>query len=367
MSMNKIIIFLIIAASPLTLSFGEVTNPQLASYHIPIVNEEAMQEIATRFEVVRKLSDGFEVIVPVNQSEDLLKLAPKAKLIEADISAGVPKMRKLPPRKNAFRSIKNDYHSYDEIIDHLKSLAESHPQIVQLTQYGVSQDGRPLMALKLSDNANQDENEPEIMLTAATHGDEIITPEILVNLLDRLIAGYGSDQRFTKMVDEHEIYFIPVVNADGFISRERYDHGRDPNRSYPSPENQNMQPTPSIHHLVQFFSNRNFAGSIDFHAYGEIIMYPWAYTANSIPAEYAAPFDNLAAHMAESNSYTYGPIAKVIYVAKNSSADYYFWSKKTVAFAIEVGRQKAPHPREIPAYAEKQAEATWRFIESFKN
>jgi hypothetical protein len=61
----------------------------------------------------------------------------------------------------------------------------------------------------------------------------------------------------------------------------------------------------------------------------------------------------------------YGPISEVIYVAKGSSADYYYWQKKTKALAIEVGRAKAPPAQQIPAYTEAQAEATWRFLESF--
>jgi hypothetical protein len=96
-----------------------------------------------------------------------------------------------------------------------------------------------------------------------------------------------------------------------------------------------------------------------------MVMYPWAYTYSSVDEKDSQIFHPLTQSMAATNSYAYGPISKVIYVAKGSSADYYYWKKKTIALAVEVGNSKAPHPSQIPAYTEEQAEAMWRFIEAF--
>lgn len=211
----------------------------------------------------------------------------------------------------------------------------------------------------------QDEDEPELMITSATHGDEIITTEVVLGLIEKLMTGYGTDARLTKMINEHELYFIPVVNADGFIKRARYDHGQDPNRSYPYPEAPHVESTPSIKALLQFFHSRNFVGSLDFHAYGELTMYPWAYTYDSVAKKDKEIFESLAKKMAATNGYTHGPISDVIYVAKGSSADYYYWSKQTIAFAVEVGNSKSPYPHEIPNYINEQVESTWIFIEHF--
>ena len=203
------------------------------------------------------------------------------------------------------------------------------------------------------------------MITAATHGDEIITTEVALGLIDKLIAGYGNDQRITNMVDNRELYFVPVVNADGFVARARYDKGVDPNRSYPYPENPNAKSTASITALINFFNSRNFEGTLDFHASGELTMYPWAYSYDSVPKKDKEIFHNLTKKMAATNGYTYGPISEVIYVAKGSSADYYYWTKNTIAIAIEVGNSKSPYPNEIPNYIKEQVESTWIFIESF--
>src|SRR5262249_41356227 len=150
---------------------------------------------------------------------------------------------------------------------------------------------------------------PVVMITAATHGDELITVEVLMHLIDKLVTGYGKDQRLTKLVNDHDLYFVPVVNPDGFTSTNRYDGNADPNRSYPWPGHENAQPTPSIAGVIKLFSSLDVKASIDFHAFGELIMYPWAYTHDPIDQAHHDRFDAATKHMAEANNYTYGSIA----------------------------------------------------------
>ena len=155
------------------------------------------------------------------------------------------------------------------------------------------------------------------------------------------------------------------MNPDGYVRVGRYDNGRDPNRSYPYPENETQKPTASIAGVIDFFKTHNVIGSIDFHASGELVMYPWAYTRSPVDADSAARFHKLTADMAATNRYTYGPISEVIYIAPGSSADYYFWKKHAISLGIEIGDSKVPDPTQFPTYFQSQAESTWRFIESF--
>ena len=115
---------------------------------------------------------------------------------------------------------------------------------------------------------------------------------------------------------------------------------------------------------MKLFASLDLKASIDFHAYGELIMYPWAYTHSPISPQDHARFDALTSHMAEANRYTYGPIADVIYLAPGSSADYYYWKKGSLSLGIEMGQDKVPSPSEFPAYFESQEESTWRFLEA---
>lgn len=339
---------------------GEKTEKAqvLSRYQIEGLSETQMQKISDNFEIEEKTKTGFKIIVPSAEVQTLKSIAPDARLVTANIESDLSHLR-------LFNLAANNYHTLAQVHQKMEAWAAQHPDIAQLVDYGKSTQGRRLVALKLSDNVTQDELEPELMLTSATHGDEIITTEILLGLMDQLIAGYGVDSRLTKMVQDHELYFIPVINADGFASRSRYDNGVDPNRAYPYPEKPDVESTTTIKNLIGFFHSREFAGSIDFHAQGGMVMYPWAYTYDPLPEPDRTRFDDLAKKMAQDNRYVYGPISEVIYVAKGSSADYYYWQKKTLAYGIEVGRSKAPSPSQIPAYIEEQRELLWKFIENF--
>lgn len=337
-------------------------DPILSSFTIHAPARDLVKKLATEFEIEHRRGDDFEVIVPATQADRLIGLAPQARLVEADIAAAA---RAQLEKVSEAATPANHYHRFDEVQTWMKGIEKDHPTMAQVIQYGTSQRGLPLLALHLAKNL-KGTGKPELMITAATHGDELITTEVLMNLIDQMIAGYGNDPRFTAMIDQHELYFIPVLNPDGFTSVQRYDNGNDPNRSYPYPDKINNAPTASIGAVMKFFEAHQFVGSIDFHAYGGYIMYPWGYTETPIADSTAFDkFEKLTADMASTNNSTHGAIASVLYVAPGSSADYYFWKRNSISLGIEIGQEKIPSPAEFPDYIQSQTESTWRFIESF--
>lgn len=341
-----------------------IDEPVLSLYRVSDVDARngTLGRLAEQFEVHRH-GKTFEVIVPADRLALFKELAPTALLVEADMRASLLDTLKSYETRavDIYR-----YRNFNEVQELLETIEAAHPGIARIVPYGTTPQGHPLLALKLSDNVDTDEDEPEVMITAATHGDELITTEVVLDLIGQLVAAHGKDTRLSTLVDEREIYFIPVVNPDGFVKRNRYEGGRDPNRSYPYPERESVQPTPSIAALVSFFHSRKFAATIDFHAFGELVMYPWAYTYQDLPAADLTRFDSVTKQMAATNGYTYGPIAETIYIAKGSSCDYYYWKTGATALAIEVGTSKAPHPRDFPKYFKDQQESTWLFLESAK-
>jgi hypothetical protein len=338
----------------------------LSSYALENPPAETLQKIAPYFEIEGREGSTYRVLVPQSRAGLFHLLAPRAELKELDTSAALRRRLRSFGSETAWpwpSGPREGYRDFDAVQAWMKAKAEAFPALAKVTDYGLSAGKRPLRALRV--NRDDGRAKPALLITAATHGDELITTEVLMNLVDELLQGYGQDPRFTRMVDDHDLYFVPVVNADGFAERDRYDYGQDPNRSYPYPNDPARAPTASIKAVIKLFEEKNFAGSIDFHAYGEMVMYPWAYTYDPIGAEAAAKLDGLTLRMAETNGYDHGPIAKVIYVAPGSSCDYYFWKTGSLSVAIEMGRSKVPSPGQIPAYVKSQAESTWRFIESF--
>lgn len=336
----------------LLLSFSTLAhnNSNLRTYQLIQPDFKTMDAVANEFEVVKKLSNGFEVYVPVSKVESFLKLAPKAELISNDDMKGV-----------SFAG----YRTYDSVSNELKELEAQYPNIVKLETYGTTQSGHKLYALKVSDNVAVNEDEPEIMITSATHGDEVITVEVEMELIQTLLKNYQKDPRLAKMINEHELFFIPIVNPQGYSRRDRYARNTDPNRDYPYPGVEERRSVDCIDSIRKFFHAHDFKGSIDLHAYGKLIMFPWAYTKNSPPPADETNFQYLTNSMAELNKYEAGQISKIIYVAKGSSADYYYWKNKTLALGIELSTSKAPPFGAVPQIVEESKEMIWRFIEHF--
>jgi len=320
-------------------------------YSVRAPSTHTMQKLSKEFEVLRKTDKGYDFYVPTVRLARFKALAPQAQLI-------VEEQTKAADLE--------EYRTYTSMGVELRDLAQQYPALVRLETYGTTRSGHTLYALKVSDNVAVKEDEPELMITAATHGDELITVEVTMTLLKEMLAGYGTNARYTRMIDEHELFILPMVNPEGYNRRSRYAGGwTDPNRDYPWPENANRESIDCIDSLRQFFHAHNFKGSLDIHASGKMVMYPWAYTRQAPPAEDARNFDYLVKSMAEQNNYAAGQISKVIYVAQGSSADYYYWKNKTVAIAVELGTSKAPAYSRIPSVVDEAREMVWRFVENF--
>lgn len=108
-----------------------------------------------------------------------------------------------------------EYHTPDEVVFFLDSVATENPDITVLDTIGYSVEGRVIQALIVTDNPGVEEDEPEVRIAGAHHGNELLSVELPLYLIDHLTTGYGSDPEVTSMVDETEIWIIPMVNPDG--------------------------------------------------------------------------------------------------------------------------------------------------------
>ncbi|MGE0172687.1 MAG: M14 family zinc carboxypeptidase [Oligoflexales bacterium] len=357
--MQHIFLGLLISLLGVT-AFGS-SNPVLSKYKVINPSPETLRVISDKWEIVGREGNVFEVIIPANQATQLSSLQNTGlELLEADTSAMFHN-----PLLRSFGYF-DAYRNFDQVTAYIKTLAQDYPNIVQLSEYGQSTDGRPLYVLKISDDVATDEAEPKIMLDAATHGDEIITVEVLLGIVDEIVKGYGTNQRLTNFVNNTELYFIPVVNPDGFSARQRYADGVDPNREYPWPEQTERRPIGIISDLIEFTNQHHFDGSLTFHAYGELIMYPWGFSQDVIGEQtLKTEYEQLSQKMAAANHYRTGQISKVMYIAKGSSSDYYLWKNNTFSIAIEIATNKAPHSAKIPEVTTQSKEMTYSFIEHF--
>lgn len=336
--------------------FANIDKQDISQFEIS-ANHHNLKQIVGKFEVLSSNKDKLQIYVPRFRASELSHLAPKARLVHQSIyNSGTQK-----DGRNS-----KAYKKYDEVVSIMQELAAKYPNLVSLNSYGKSVKGNNLYFLKISDNVSVDEQEPELLITAATHGDEIITTETLMRFIVNMIKNKDTDERIAKMIQDHELFFIPVVNPDGFTKRRRYTaDGTDPNREYPYPEKPNKTSVQCIEKEIEFFNSRNFVASMDLHASGELIMYPWGFTKDSVPAADKQMFETLGKKMASANRYSVGQISKIIYVAPASSADYFYWKKGTISYGIELARSKAPMSWSIGKIVDQATSMMNIFIENF--
>lgn len=111
----------------------------------------------------------------------------------------------------------NKYYNYTELTDLLKSLAQKYANIANLTSIGKSVENRELWVMRVTKDPTVDvPGKPKFKYVGNMHGDETVSRQVLIYLLEHLLEKYGEDQRVTELVDSTDIYIMPSMNPDGF-------------------------------------------------------------------------------------------------------------------------------------------------------
>jgi carboxypeptidase D len=127
------------------------------------------------------------------------------------------------------------YHNYSSLSSELAALAGAHPEICRLYTLGKSVQDRELWAMLITDNPNDEEDEPEFKYVSTMHGDEPLGTEMCLYLITMLLNEYGTETEITDLIDTTAIWIIPLMNPDGLELGQRYNaNGFDLNRSFPA-------------------------------------------------------------------------------------------------------------------------------------
>ncbi len=182
----------------------------------------------------------------------------------------------------------NLYPTYSVYQQMLSSLSTNYSDICQLIHIGYSEDGRDIQVLKISDNVNTQEAEPEVYYTSTMHGDETLGWVALLRFAYELCESYNTDIELTDMVNNMEIFINPLANPDGTFyggnetvnSARRYNtNDIDLNRNFIDPgsnTNGDSNPTAQENQCQMDFANaHNFTLSANFHGGAELVNYPW--------------------------------------------------------------------------------------------
>jgi hypothetical protein len=250
------------------------------------------------------------------------------------------------------------FYTYQEFLDELDSMASIYPNLIssraQISSFQ-SIEGRPIYFVKISDHPNADDAEPEILYTAVHHAREPNSLSEVIFYMWYLLENYNSSAEVKYLVDSTELYFVPMINPDGYIYNETTNpngggmwrknrrlnpggsYGVDLNRNYSygwgttgTSSNQSNDTycgtsafsEPETQAIKWFCENRDFVFAFNGHTYGNDILFPIGTTTSEFAADHDY-FNTFTKHMTTYNGYTYMKSSS-LYPASGDSDDYMY-------------------------------------------
>ncbi len=275
------------------------------------------------------------------------------------------------------------YHTYETLTQALQTVAADHPNLVRVFSIGQSVQGRELWVVKITDNPDVEEDEPEVRYVAAMHGDEVVGKEMCVYLIDLLTDSYGSDPRITSLVDSTEIWILPSMNPDGTALARRYNAGNvDLNRNFPdqftNPVDTPAGRAPETQHVMNWAGTHSAVLSANFHGGTLVANYAYDGTASGASVYSATPDDSLFVSLARTYADANPPM-----FASNSDSSYdrgicngadwynirggmqdwnYVW-RGSKDLTLEISTVKWPAASQLPTFWDENRESMLRYLE----
>lgn len=285
------------------------------------------------------------------------------------------------------------YYTFDEVMGQLDSMKLLYPALVTTKEaIGYSNQGREIWGVKISDNAAADEDEAEALFTSLHHAREPGGMMTVLYTMWWLLENYGTDPEATYLVNNRELWFIPVVNPDGYVYNEQTNPGGggfwrknrrtngdgnfgvDLNRNYGTatmwnaPNGGSSTSTgsdtyrgtapfsePETQAIDLFMRGHDIKTCLNFHTHGRYLIYPWGYLSGESADSLA--YREFGFDMVAGNRHTTGTdLQTVSYSTRGNSDDYMYGDDtkpQTFAFTPELGNAFWPPSDQILPIAQE--------------
>ncbi len=256
----------------------------------------------------------------------------------------------------------------------LDSLHLLYPDIVsEKESIGQSVEGRDIWMVKISDNVDQDESEdePQVLYTGVTHAREPLGMMNLIYFIYNLCENYGVDLDVSYLVDNREMWFIPIINPDGYYYNEFIEpngggmhrknrqpacdgnEGIDLNRNYSynwggdwgssgdaSSEVYRGEfefSEPETQAVRDFIMSKDFKNVLHYHSYSDLLIH--SYGSGDYPAEPDLTYlREVGAEMTKYNNYEVGTGPETVgYMVNGDAVDWSYGDQGLIAYTPEIG------------------------------
>lgn len=285
------------------------------------------------------------------------------------------------------------YFTYEEMLQQLDNMRSFRPDLIsEKANVGdfVTSEGRALQWAKLTKNPESINTRPQVLYTAVHHAREPISLSETIFYMWYLLENYDTNPEVQYLVDNTEMYFIPVVNPDGYVYNQTSNPngfgmwrknrrildtgiGVDNNRNYDywiggnaaqsvwntlgvsADVNSEVYPgtetfsEPETQAIKFFVETHNFKLALNAHTFSDLLLYPFGYDLN-VPSPDDAYYKKISALMVSNNNLT-NEIASALYAASGSSDDFMYGQTmnhdKIFAFTPEIGDSFWPSVSQI--------------------
>ncbi len=116
---------------------------------------------------------------------------------------------------SAHAALDDYYHNYTEIRVELSQLAAANSDIMRVDTLGWSnQLQMPILAAILSDNVQEVEDEPAVLLVGTPHAEELLGTEVVMNLVQEIIS-HRFLMPYVAWLAATQLIVVPTVNPEG--------------------------------------------------------------------------------------------------------------------------------------------------------
>lgn len=274
-----------------------------------------------------------------------------------------------------------------EVINKIDSMRIQYPSLISAKwSLGMTYENREIWCVRVTKNPDAPTGRPEVFIYALTHAREPTGMESLIYYMYWLLENYNIDPLATYILNNREIYFVPILNGDGYYYNETTNpnggglwrknrkpcsggYGIDLNRNYGiysfwnasnggsstscgSDTYRGTTPNsePETQAFETFVNSRNIKSGISFHTYGNHLLKPWSW-CDPTPTPDDNIFYEWGMDMTKDNHYNYGTCYQTLgYYSRGDALDWLYNDSghtHIIAYTSEVGSDFWPPASEI--------------------
>ncbi len=274
------------------------------------------------------------------------------------------------------------YCTFDEVVAWMDDMAAAHPDIISPKfSLGTSHEGLTIWAFIVSDApdpAAPDHSRPAVFYNSLIHAREPISVMLLMGFVEDIVRLHEAGEPGAAfLLASRELWFIPVINPDGYTFNESYrpggggmwrknkrdnngdgifqpnDDGVDLNRNFgyhwgEDDVGSSPSPTSSVYRGPESFSEpetravravferREFEFALNYHSHSNVYIHPWGYTSD--PVDRLEDFQTWAARLSVFNHFPWGTGEGMIgYNTNGDAVDWEYGELGLLAMVAEVG------------------------------